>query len=179
MQSLDELLNCYAVRGYGQYGGEAVSQLQHACQCAQLAEAAGASPSLVAAAFLHDLGHLLHNLGDHCADRGVDDAHELRAVRALSPLLPASVTAPIALHVEAKRYLVATDAGYADCLSPASITSLQLQGGPMSAAEVSEFVRRPHASDALALRRWDDIAKNPENTHVEWVRYRRLISSLA
>jgi phosphonate degradation associated HDIG domain protein len=158
---LDEFKNLYVERGGEQYGGEAVSQLQHAVQCAQLAEQAGSSPALIAAAFLHDLGHLSHDLGDDCAVRGVDDAHEYRAQRLLDGLFRPDVIEPIVLHVEAKRCLCAMDAEYHATLSPASVRSMALQGPVFTEAEVEAFIANPHGKDALNLRRWDDLAKDP------------------
>lgn len=73
----------------------------------------------------------------------------------------AQVLEPIRLHVAAKRYLVSTDAGYFASLSPASVHSLALQGGPMTAGEVAQFEAMPFAMDAVQLRRWDDLAKTP------------------
>ena len=60
-----------------------------------------------------------------------------------------------------KRYLVASDPGYAATLSSASVHSLALQGGPMSADEMRLFEELPYAQQALQLRRWDDAAKQP------------------
>lgn len=149
-------------RGHLQYSEERhepVTALEHALQCAQLAEWAHAEHSLVAAALLHDLGQLM----DGAAwDPAGDDQHEMAAL----PLLRAGgfgpdVLEPIRLHVAAKRYLVATDPAYEPGLSPASRHSLVLQGGPMDAAERVLFMAHPHAPAALQLRRWDDLAKRP------------------
>jgi phosphonate degradation associated HDIG domain protein len=137
---------------------ESVSALAHALQCAQLAEWAHADASLVAAALLHDVGHF--NLVDPCAD-DVDDVHELRAVSFLAQGFGASVIEPVRLHVQAKRYLVATDPSYAAALSPASQHSLALQGGPMCDDELRFFEDLPFSRQAVQLRRWDDLAKVP------------------
>lgn len=156
---VDHLDHLFTTRGHHLYGGEAVTQLEHALQAADLARAAAAPPADVVAALLHDVGHLLHALGDDCADRGIDDRHEDLGVRFLAKHLPAAVTEPVRLHVAAKRYLCATDAGYLAALSPASVQSLALQGGPMSPAEVAAFHAGPHFAAAVALRRRDDEAK--------------------
>jgi phosphonate degradation associated HDIG domain protein len=135
------------------YGGEAVTQLEHALQCAALAMTAGATSSLVSAALLHDLGHL--------ADR-VQDAfcpHENLAAQLLDRLFEPAVTEPIRMHVDAKRYLCAIDAAYWSGLSPASKDSLVWQGGPYTAPEAAQFIAQPYAGDAVKLRRWDDAAK--------------------
>ena len=135
---------------------ESVSALEHALQCAQLAEWAHAEPPLVAAALLHDIGHFI--VSDPDAD-DIDDVHELRAVPFLAEGFGADVVEPVRLHVQAKRWLVAVDAGYAATLSPASVHSLALQGGPMGADERRLFEDLPYAQQAVSLRRWDDLAK--------------------
>lgn len=155
------VLALFRQSGGSQYGGEAVSQLEHALQAATQAEADGASPALISAAFLHDIGHLLHDLPDDASEQGVDDQHELLGAWWLeSHFLPA-VVEPVKLHVAAKRYLCTVDVAYQSRLSGPSITSLKLQGGPMSADEVREFDALPYAADAVRLRRWDEAAKVP------------------
>jgi phosphonate degradation associated HDIG domain protein len=156
---LKRIEQLFEERGAAAYHGEAVSQTEHALQTAWAAEKAGASAALVTAALLHDLGHLLHGLPEDCAEQGIDDRHEELAVRWLQRHFGADVTEPIRLHVQAKRYLCATDADYLNRLSPASVRSLKLQGDPMSADEAERFRQSPHAAAAIALRRWDDEAK--------------------
>jgi len=140
---------------------EPVTALEHALQCAQLAEWADADAPLVAAALLHDIGRLI--VVDPDTD-DVDDVHELRALPLLAEGFGASVVEPVRLHVQAKRYLAAADAAYADALSPASLHSLAQQGGPMSSDEMRSFEELPFAHQAIALRRWDDLAKQPGKT---------------
>ncbi|MGF1460458.1 MAG: phosphonate degradation HD-domain oxygenase [Leptolyngbyaceae cyanobacterium] len=156
---LQDLFQLYRDRGQAQYGGEAVSQLEHALQCAALAEQADSPPELIVASLFHDLGHLVHDLGEGAAQRGIDDRHEYRALPRLKRLFSLAVTVPIQLHVAAKRYLCAVDQGYWQTLSPASQRSLALQGGIFSAAEAAAFIQQPHAPAAVKLRRWDDLAK--------------------
>jgi len=158
---IDELREMFRKRGGSQYGGEAVTQEEHALQAALLAEQAGAAPPLVAAALLHDVGHLLHDLPEDAPDHGVDDAHEDLAAHWLQGWLPPETVEPVRLHVAAKRYLCATDANYFSRLSPPSILSLKLQGGPMSAEEICDFRSSPFFRDALRLRAWDEAAKIP------------------
>jgi [1-hydroxy-2-(trimethylamino)ethyl]phosphonate dioxygenase len=157
----DEVLKLFAKNGNSQYGREAVSQLEHALQSALLAEKAAASSSLIVAALLHDVGHLLHTLDDDAPDRGIDDRHEELAARWLEARFGPSVVEPVRLHVAAKRYLCAMEPEYQDELSPPSLLSLQLQGGPMSDEEVRGFRGNPHYEAAIRLRRWDDTAKTP------------------
>jgi predicted HD phosphohydrolase len=141
------------------YEGEGVTQLAHGWQCARLARQARATPSLVLAAWLHDLGHLVSPLEGTPTTRGIDDRHEARAHRVLRPLFGPAVAAPVVLHVQAKRFLTATQPRYAGSLSPDSQRSLALQGGPMNADECNAFVAQPYATEALRLRVWDDQAK--------------------
>lgn len=158
---VEKIASLFATRGSEMYGGEAVTQLEHALQGALLAEQAGAASADIVAVLLHDVGHLLHNLGDDCADHGIDDKHEELGIRFLAKHLPPAVTEPIRLHVAAKRYLCATDPGYFETLSPPSVLSLKLQGGPMTPAEVADFEANPHHRAAVALRQRDDTAKTP------------------
>lgn len=111
------------------------------------------------AAWLHDIGHLVSGLEGSPTLVGIDDAHESLGAVLLTPLFGHAVAEPVALHVAAKRYLVATRPGYALTLSPDSTRSLALQGGPMSPYEAAAFIARPFARDALRLRAWDDMAK--------------------
>ena len=159
MDVIERIETLFLAHGHTLYDGpraEPVTALQHALQCAQLAEWAGSPRTLVAAALLHDIGHFVQ-----AADDDFDDAHEERASGLLSLDFGRAVLEPIRLHVQAKRYLVATDANYADQLSPASLHSLLLQGGAMNTEERRWFAGLPHADEALALRRFDDGAKTP------------------
>jgi phosphonate degradation associated HDIG domain protein len=153
------VVRLFTERGSTAYIGEAVSQTEHALQTAWAAEKAGAGSALIAAALLHDVGHLLHGLPEDCVDTGVDDRHEELGARWLRRYFKSEVVEPVRLHVPAKRYLCATEPGYLERLSPASRLSLQLQGGVFTAAEVEAFEAQPHARAALALRRWDEEAK--------------------
>ena len=161
MSSIQAILETLSTHGHAQYGREAVTQKQHALQCATLAEFARSSPSLVVACLLHDFGHLVHTLGEDAAERGIDDCHEERALPYLREVFSTAVTEPIRLHVRAKRYLCAVDEEYWDSLSPASKLSLELQGGIFSEAEAVKFIAQPYAKDAVQIRIWDDLAKNP------------------
>lgn len=158
-ERLAKIDDLFARRGGAEYHGEAVTQLEHALQSATLAEADGATPALIAAALLHDIGHLLHTRGEDCATHGVDDAHEELGVRFLAKAFGPDVTEPVRLHVATKRFLCATRPDYLARLSAASVASLAVQGGPMTATEVGDFRRDPHFTDAVRLREWDDRAK--------------------
>jgi phosphonate degradation associated HDIG domain protein len=177
---IDLLLTVLRERGGGAYFGEAVTEAEHALQCAHLARQAGASDSLIAAALLHDIGHLLHALGEDVAARGIDARHEDAGADWLARHfgLPMSVVEPVRLHVAAKRYLCAIDPAYLAGLSPASVQSLALQGGPFSPEEVREFERLEFWREAVALRRWDDGAKVAGLEVPGLEEYRPLLESL-
>ena len=158
----ERILKLFRDRGHAAYFGEEVSQTEHALQAASAAERAGASPALIAAALLHDIGHLLHDQPEDCAESGIDARHEVLGARWLQQFFGPEVTEPIRLHVAAKRYLCAVDPAYFRRLSEASILSLKAQGGPFAPEEVEAFRAGPHAEAALALRRWDEMAKVKE-----------------
>ena len=158
MSALDDIRTAFAKRGGDTYG-EGVSQLEHALQCAACAERDGASPSLIAATLLHDIGHLIHDLPQDIADQGIDTQHESLGSAFLSQHFGHAVSEPVRLHVAAKRYLATVEPGYYDLLSAASIQSLHLQGGLMSPEESGRFAAERFADDAIKLRRWDDEGK--------------------
>lgn len=159
MPVFDEIKALYADRGSAAYFGEAVTQTEHALQTAHLAEADGASPTLVVAALLHDIGHLLHRAGEDIAERGIDTRHERIGARWLARHFGAAVSEPVRLHVAAKRYLCGVEPAYIERLSAASIQSLELQGGPMRPGESRQFERQDDWQAAVRLRRWDEEAK--------------------
>ncbi|MCX7159002.1 MAG: phosphohydrolase [Proteobacteria bacterium] len=156
--SVEDIAVLFEVRGREMYGREAVSQLEHALQCAQLAEDAGAGPELVSACLLHDLGHLLAAPKGEMRD-DVDDVHQYFAIPFLRGVFPDAVLEPIRLHVDAKRWLCAAEPAYWGSLSAASKHSLELQGGIFAEDGAKKFIDQPHASEAVLLRRWDDFAK--------------------
>ena len=150
--------------------GEPVPIGEHMLQAGALAEAAGAEDPLVAAALLHDVGHLF----------GADeDRHGESGALWLSQWFGTAVTEPVRLHVPAKRYLCAVDAGYFGLLSAESVRTLSLQGGPMTAGEVTAFESLPHAQDAVAVRRWDDQAKDPAVSPPRFAHFAPLLEALA
>jgi phosphonate degradation associated HDIG domain protein len=154
-----EIAQLFERGGGSLYGGERVTQLEHGLQAALLAEQHGASDSLVVAALLHDIGHLLHDLPDDAPDKGVDDVHEALGANWLRDRFPEEVLEPVRLHVDSKRYLCATEPGYWEALSEPSKVSLELQGGPMNEDECAAFRAGPHFEASIRLRRWDDEAK--------------------
>ncbi|MDX2037994.1 MAG: HD domain-containing protein [Isosphaeraceae bacterium] len=153
------ILRLFAERGESDYGGEEVTQLEHALQAAHFAKKSGQPSSLVVASLLHDIGHLLHDLPSDSPEHGIDDRHEELGRKWLAHYFGPDVVEPVRLHVEAKRYLCAVEPTYLAKLSGPSLTSLQLQGGPMSEAEVAEFRSSPFFEQAVLLRRYDEAAK--------------------
>jgi gamma-butyrobetaine dioxygenase len=177
--SVDEVLALYERYGEQRYDEE-LSQLAHAEQTAALARAAGADDDEVAAALLHDVGHLLEVAQrDGPRDRTADHRHEAVGAVWLAPLFGPPVTAPIGLHVRAKRYLCTVEPVYLDGLSAGSVASLQRQGGPLSASEVSAFEATEGWEGAVALRRWDDQAKVPDLAVAPIESYRPLLDTLS
>ena len=163
LERLEHLFVLHGATSYEGHRRESVSALNHALQCAQLAEDAQADAPLVVAALLHDVGHFVA-LADIGSQDDIDDVHELRGVAVLVRDFPAAVIEPIRLHVAAKRYLTAVEPSYLRGLSPASVHSLAQQGGPFRGAEIARFEALPFADDAVRLRRWDDLAKRPDRT---------------
>lgn len=181
-QVADHLLGLLADGGATAYFGEPVSQLDHALQTAALAEAADAPDALVVAALLHDIGHLLAAATRSRASAGEGAPHEAVGDLWLSNHFGPAVTEPVRLHVAAKRYLCAVEPRYSASLSAASQASLGVQGGPMTADEVKAFASAPWATEAAAVRRWDDLAKVPGlevpglshyRNRIEWLLGRR------
>lgn len=164
--TLPEVISLLERRGQSQYGMEAISQLDHALQCAHLAEQAGETTETIVAALLHDLGHLLVAERDgepeHNTDH--DDLHQFIVLPFLRALFPDAVLEPIRLHVDAKRYLCLIDPGYRENLSPASKRSLEKQGGVFSEREGEVFMNQSFAAESVRLRRYDDLAKVPART---------------
>ena len=177
----DQINEAFALlerKGASQYGEEAVSQLEHALQCATLAEQAGAEPALIVAALFHDIGHLTDPEFEAAMARGEDRWHENLGAAYLETVFGPAVTDPIRMHVPAKRYLCAAESGYFETLSPASVKSLSMQGGPFSSAEAAAFIAQPNAAAAVQVRRWDDMAKNPDAVTPPLDHFRRYALSL-
>jgi phosphonate degradation associated HDIG domain protein len=156
---VDEIFGMFREYGSGAYLGEPVSMTEHMLQAAYAAEQEQAEPRLVVAALLHDYGHFVHEYEEDAAEHGIDTEHEEAGHAFLAEHFGPEIAEPIRMHVAAKRYLCATEPSYLDALSPASILSLELQGGPYSPPEVAAFRESPYADDAVRLRRWDDIGK--------------------
>jgi [1-hydroxy-2-(trimethylamino)ethyl]phosphonate dioxygenase len=172
-----ELLDIFVGRATRRYGLSAINQLQHALQAAALAEADDAPPATVLASLLHDVGHMIHDLGEDPASRGVDDVHEELGARWLAERFGPEVSEPVRLHVAAKRYLCAVEPDYFGKLSDDSVRSLGLQGGPMSADEIEAFRRHPQHAEAVRLRRYDEGAKDPNARTPDFDHYLRHVAA--
>jgi len=172
--SVHDIMNVFRQRGHCQYG-EDVTELQHALQCAEFACQFGESNGIILSCLLHDLGHMLHDLGEDIAGHGVDARHEDLGAELLRDIFPPEIVAPIRLYVAAKRYMCWRDATYADGLSPSSLFSLKLQGGQMSDIEAAEFESEPCYKTAIQVRRYDDMAKVHDMQTAEFESYRELM----
>jgi predicted HD phosphohydrolase len=178
--SAGEVMALLAAAAESGYIGEPVSQLDHALQCAASAARAGAPPEEVLAALLHDVGHLCAPAeAPRMADLGVLDHEHLGAAWLRARGVSEVVCALVAGHVEAKRYLVATNPRYAAALSPASAGTLTFQGGPMSPDEVAAFDRDPLRDAKLRVRRWDELGKDPAADVPGLSHYAPLLSALS
>jgi phosphonate degradation associated HDIG domain protein len=174
-----ELCAIYDQRGASAYFGEDVTIAEHSLQAAYFAQAADAPEALVIAALLHDVGHLLGGAPDDLAEWTEDAHHELIGGGWLAKRFGPEVAEPVRLHVPAKRYLCATDSSYFDKLSAASVVTLKLQGGPMTAPEIAAFETRPYWREAIRVRQWDDEGKVAGLRTPDFKSYVTLIERLA
>ena len=172
------IADLFASEGATEYLGEPVSQAEHMLQSAHLAEQEGASDALVAAALLHDVGHFTGAISGQQLMEGTDSRHSHTGADWLTQWFGPDVTEPVRMHVAAKRYLCAVEPGYASTLSPASVCTLGVQGGPMHGDELAEFAASPYADDACRLRRWDDAAKDRRAVAPPFEHFRPLLARL-
>ncbi|MGI9405768.1 MAG: (R)-1-hydroxy-2-trimethylaminoethylphosphonate oxygenase [Hyphomicrobiaceae bacterium] len=161
--------------GAEEYAGEAVTISEHMLQGAELASNAGANDAIIAAALLHDVGHFTSEFGMYAPEDTIDNHHDDAGAKFLEPFFPPVVTECVRLHVAAKRYLCATDPGYFGKLSPASVHTLELQGGPMNEEEVAEFEKNPWHKEAVQVRLWDEEGKVPGKAVPDFRHYEPLL----
>jgi gamma-butyrobetaine dioxygenase len=178
MDPIDRLLELMQRGADSAYSGERVSQLEHALQCAHFAQESDAAPPLVAAALLHDVGHMLLGGEREAIAAGIDQQHEKSGARHLAQWFGPEVVEPVRLHVAAKRYLCAVDPEYFARLSPVSVRSLELQGGPMTPQEAERFAAGAHAQDAVRLRQWDEQGKVVGLATPDLAHFRPLLQAL-
>lgn len=169
----------FARRGAEEYIGEPVTISEHMLQCAECAERAGASDTVIAAALLHDIGHFTSEFPANAAADDIDNVHEEAGARVIGDFFPPLVHDCVRYHVAAKRYLCATDPDYLGQLSEASVLSLRLQGGPMTAAEVATFEENPHRDAIVQVRIWDDMGKDPTHQAPGFAHFRPLLDRVA
>lgn len=157
-------------RGADSYLGEDVTMSEHMLQGAYLAEKSGAEDPVIAAALLHDIGHYTNEFPEDALEKGVNNYHDSAGADVIKDFFPSLVIDAIRYHVAAKRYLCAVEEDYFRRLSNASVHTLNLQGGPMSADEIAVFRSQPHLETIIQVRRWDDEGKvagvkTPEFSH--------------
>jgi gamma-butyrobetaine dioxygenase len=179
LPAVEAIAALFASEGAADYLAEPVSQAAHMLQAAALAEQAGAAPELIAAALLHDVGHFTGARTGQDLMRGTDNCHGEQGAAWLAQWFGPQVTEPVRLHVAAKRYLCAVEPDYYSRLSPASVYTLGVQGGPMRPAEIAEFEASPHAAAACQVRRWDDRAKEPAAAVLPFEHFAPVLTALA
>ncbi|WP_045876425.1 HD domain-containing protein [Pseudofrankia sp. DC12] len=176
--ALAAILDAFGAARASEYLGESVTVADHQLKTAACARAAGAAPALIAAALLHDVGHVADHDSADALRRGEDIRHEDTGSAWLARWFGPEVTEPVRLHVYAKRYLCAVDLGYYDTLSPISKKTLAMQGGPLEGAELAAFQAGPYAQDAANVRRWDDAGKDPDAVVPPLASYDELLAGL-
>ena len=172
--TIDQIFEVFQTLGNGHYG-ENVSELEHALQTAEFARQFDESDAVILSCLLHDYGHMLHNLGEDIAQKGVDAKHEEIGAELLKAMFPDFILEPIRQHVAAKRYLCWKVPAYTDGLSESSRLSLQLQGGPMNDDEGRQFEANPHFEACIKGRRYDDMGNVPNMPTADLESYRPLI----
>jgi len=173
----DEIMSLFEQYGNEDYDGEPVSQTSHMIQCAMLAMAEGGDMELILGSFLHDVGHLLKHEQDTEAmgSFGVVNHEGLGAQFLRDKGFSERLCAMVDMHVQAKRYLVATDESYKEKLSQASWQTLIWQGGAMSQEEAAKFVKHPFFNDIIKVRLWDEEAKNADAVLLPLNHFKNLI----
>ncbi len=160
-ETIGEILSLYEQFGGDDYIGEPVSQIEHMCQCAQLAEAQGFDEEVILAAFFHDIGHLCEHIMEvsFMDGFGVTDHEKLGAQYLREKGFSEKIANLVASHVAAKRYLTYRFPAYFENLSPASKETLHFQGGIMTEQEAIAFELDPLSPLYIQLRKWDEQAK--------------------
>lgn len=159
---VDFIADIFIRRGGEEYLGEPVTMAEHMLQGATIAEANNKSDEVIAGVLLHDIGHFIGEFGTFTMDDTQDRHHEASGAEILAPFFPAVITECVRHHVAAKRYLCATRPTYFGKLSPASVHSLNLQGGPMNDEEVAEFANNPYLDEIIQVRYLDEAGKEAD-----------------
>ena len=159
---VDFIGSIFEKRGDEEYLGEPVTMGQHMLQGATMAEKSREPDEIIIGTLLHDIGHFTNEFGTFSMEDTEDRYHEDAGAAVLEQFFPKVITDCCRHHVAAKRYLCATDPEYFQKLSTASIHSLNLQGGPMSEAELKDFEKNPNLKKILKVRLYDDAGKIPD-----------------
>ena len=175
---VDAVIGMFEIGRRRRYALDNLSYTEHAMQAALVAEDQGLPQSLVVAALVHDIGHFLEPWPRDIAHLGTDHRHEELGSAWLARGYGPEVTEPVRLHVAAKRYLCAVDEAYLSNLSPSSLRSLELQGGPMGRGEAEHFEREAYFEEALRLRRVDEVARQPGIALPDLQEFRGLLDSM-
>ena len=171
---VEEIFAAFAVSGHMDYG-ENISMQEHMLQAACVAEQKGEDDAVIVATLLHDYGHLVCNMPNNTFLDGVNNFHEEAGANALERWFGEDIVGAVRLHVDAKRYLCAATPDYMDKLSAASITTLEVQGGPMNEDEMAAFREKPGHKLALKVRVYDDMGKEPQMERPELEHYRAML----
>ena len=160
-QVANEIIALYQMYGNEDYIGEPVSQIEHMCQCAQLAERENYDEEVVLSAFFHDIGHLCEHIMEveYMDGYGIVDHEKIGAIYLSEKGFSKRITKLVASHVDAKRYLTFKNHAYHEKLSEASRKTLTFQGGKMSPEEAAQFENDELFTLYLTLRNWDEMAK--------------------
>lgn len=156
------LSDIFQRRGREEYLGECVTMEQHMLQAAHFAKQANESEEVIIAALLHDIGHFTSEFGAYSPDDTEDKHHEDAGAEILQTFFPKLISDCARYHVAAKRYLCATTPDYFNKLSPASVHTLSLQGGPMNDVEIAQFESNPYLTQIVNVRRYDEAGKEPD-----------------
>lgn len=159
---VDFIGSIFEKRGDEEYLGEPVTMGQHMLQGATMAEKSREPDEIIIGTLLHDIGHFTSEFGTFSMEDTEDRYHEDAGAAVLEQFFPKIITDCCRHHVSAKRYLCATNPEYFQKLSTASIHSLNLQGGPMSEAEIKDFEKNPNLKKILKVRLYDDAGKIPD-----------------
>jgi phosphonate degradation associated HDIG domain protein len=175
--TIDEVLSLYQKFGDEDYIGEPVSQIEHMCQCAQLAEEGGYDDEVILAAFFHDIGHFLEHVmpAGQMDGFGVVDHEKLGASYLHQKGFSEKISKLVTSHVAAKRYLTYRYPEYFDQLSEASKRTLEFQGGVMTQEEATGFENDPLHALYIQLRRWDEQAKETGRALPPLDHYRKMM----
>ena len=155
------IVSLYEQHGGSAYAGEKITQLEHACQSAELARQKGFDDEMVLAAFLHDIGHIcvsaypVSNMNGY----GIKNHEKIGAAYLRNRKFSERLVQLVQSHVQAKKYLTFKDEDYYNRLSEASKQTLMFQGGKMTVEEALEFEKNPLFTEMIAMREIDEAAK--------------------